>query len=1125
MICTGCGHDNPPTQKFCGECGARLASRCGACGSPNPPGQKFCGECGQTLAAASPPAASRFGTPETYTPKHLADRILTSKAALEGERKHVTVLFADVKGSMELLADRDPEEARNILDPVLARMMETVHRYDGTVNQVMGDGIMALFGAPLAHEDHAVRACYAALGMQDAIRRYTEEVRRSHGIEVQIRIGINSGDVVVRSIGSDLRMDYTAVGQTTHLAARMEQLAPPGVTRLTSETVRLAEGFVHVKPLGAIPIKGVAEPMEVFELVGAAAVRTRLQAARARGFSRFVGREPEMAQTRQAAEHARGGRGQVVAVVGEAGVGKSRLLHEFIHSHHTHGWLVLEASSVSYGKATPFLPLADLLRAYLRVEDRDDARNVRAKTVGALLTLDRSLEDVVPAVAWLLGALEPDDPFLALEPAQRRQRAVDGVKRLLLRESRVQPLLVVFEDLHWIDAETQAVLDSLVGSLPTAALLLAVNYRPEYRHDWGSKTYYRQLRIDPLPPESADELLQTLVGGDPSVQPLKALLIERTEGNPLFLEESVRALAESRALVGEAGAYRLARAVETIQVPATVQAILATRIDRLAPELKRLLQAASVVGKDVPFALLEAIADVTGDDLQSALSELQTAEFLYEARLFPDLEYTFKHALTHDVAYGGLLEDRRRALHAAVVEAIERLHADRLSEEVEVLAHHAARARLGAKAVRYLRQAGAKAVAQSANREAVQLFEIALGLLAEAPETADSLSDILDVRIALGPALIGVHGTHAEVVRACYGDALALVERLGDVSRRFPVLWGLWYVPFTRGQYQEAHESAQQLLRAAQAEDDTGRVLEAHHSLWATLTAMGRPADAAVHAERGIELYDREKHGSHAFLYGGHDPGACCRYHLAIDRWVLGYPDQALSTVLEAYGVAEQLGHAMTTFITLGFMACVLYQRGEREAAAEIAERVRLLAESHGFKNWPEAGIVMTHARAAARLDGAALAEIGQRLVDVRGAAWIHIFFVCVFAELCGDAGYPEQGLRALAGVGTASRDTLCGPDVYRIEGELMLKSANASADAAEERFQTAIELARSRAQKSFELRAAMSLARLWQRQGRNDEARRALADIYGSFTEGFGTADLIAAKALLDELTAHPQR
>jgi len=329
---------------------------------------------------------------------------LTSKAGLEGERKLVTVLFADVKGSIELLADRDPEETRKILDPVLTRIMEAVHRLEGTVNQVMGDGIMALFGAPLAHEDHAVRACYAALGMQDAIRRYSDEVRPQYGIEVQIRIGINSGDVVVRSIGSDLRMDYTAVGQTTNLAARMEQLAPPGGTRLTAETVRLAEGFVQVKPLGAIPVKGLAEPIDVFELVGAAAARTRLQAARVRGLTRFVGRETEFQQIHHAAMHARSGRGQIVAVVGEPGVGKSRLLHEFIHSHHTQGWLVVEASSVSFGKARPFLPVADLLRGYLRVADRDDARSVRAKVTGTLVTLDRALEDAIPAITWLLDA-------------------------------------------------------------------------------------------------------------------------------------------------------------------------------------------------------------------------------------------------------------------------------------------------------------------------------------------------------------------------------------------------------------------------------------------------------------------------------------------------------------------------------------------------------------------------------------------------------------------------------------------------------------------------------------------------------------------------------------------------
>ncbi len=597
------------------------------------------------------------------------------------------------------------------------------------------------------------------------------------------------------------------------------------------------------------------------------------------------------------------------------------------------------------------------------------------------------------------------------------------------------------------------------------------------------------------------------------------MLIERTEGNPLFLEESVRALVETRALAGEAGAYRLARAVEAIQVPATVQAILATRIDRLRPELKRLLQAASVVGKDVPFVLLEAIADVTGDDLRRALSELQTAEFLYEARLFPDLEYTFKHALTHDVAYGSVVQDRRRALHAAVVEAIERLHANRLGEEVEVLAHHAVRENLGAKAVRYLRQAGAKALARSGNQEAIGLFETALTLLAELPETTDSLSDILDVHIALGPALIAVHGTEAEAARASYDRALELINRLGAELRRFPVLWGLWFVAYTRGQYQEAHASAQRLLIAAQAGDDTGRLLEAHHSLWATLTAMGQPAAVVPHAERGIALYDRDRHAPHAFSYGGHDPGACCRYHLAMNRWLLGYPDQALASIRDAYRLAEELRHPMTTALTHWYMAWVHYQRGEREAAAEAAERLHSLAQSHGFKAWLDVGIVLPQARPTVRLDADILAETRQQLMRVPSAAWRRVFCLCVLAELCVDAGHPEEGLRVLAAVRAADRDAFYAPEVHRIEGELLLASADAAADSAEQRFRTAIDLARRRAEKSLELRAATSLARLWRQQGRNEEARRVLADIYGWFTDGLQTRDLIAAKTLLEEL------
>ena len=659
--------------------------------------------------AALPPVTSAPASERpahAYTPAHLTEKILAARAALEGERKQVTVLFADLKGSTELIQGLDPEEARALLDPALHIMMAAVHRYEGTVNQVLGDGIMALFGAPLAHEDHAVRACYAALHMQEASGRYADELRRQQGLDVQIRVGLNSGAVVVRAIGNDLHMDYTAVGQTTHLAARMEQLARPGTALLTADTLRLVEGYIEVKPLGPVPVKGLQAPIEVYELLRAGPVRSRLQAAVARGLTRFVGRDAELEQLRQALARAGAGQGQVVAGVGEAGVGKSRLLYEFTRSHHTHGWLLLASHSVSYGKATAYLPVLDLLKGYFQIEPQDDTRRLREKITGKLLTLDRALEPMLPALLALLEVPVDDQQWQAFDPPQRRQRTLEAIKRLLLRESQVQPLCLIFEDLHWIDAETQALLDSLVESLPTARLLLLVNYRPEYQHGWGSKTYYTQLRLDPLPPASADEFLQALLGSDPSLEPLKQLLIARTQGNPFFLEESVRTLVETGVLAGERSAYCLAQPLESLQVPATVQAVLAARIDRLPPEEKRLLQTAAVIGTEVPWPLLQAIADAPDEALHRGLAHLQAAEFLYETSLFPERVYTFKHALTHEVAYGGLLRERQRLLHGRIVAAIEQRDADRLADQVERLAHHALRGEVWDKAVAYLPPGG-----------------------------------------------------------------------------------------------------------------------------------------------------------------------------------------------------------------------------------------------------------------------------------------------------------------------------------------------------------------------------------------------------------------------------------
>src|SRR5438132_1367393 len=432
MKCPRCQQANPTDARFCPGCGAHLVLACGSCGAELPGGARFCPQCGQP-AAAGTTALPRSPAPETYTPRHLVEKILTSKAALEGERKQVTILFADLKGSMELLADRDPEEARKILDPVLEYMMEAVHRYEGTVNQVMGDGIMALFGAPVAHEDHAVRACYSALRMQEAVKRYAEEARRAHGVNVQIRVGLNSGEVVVRAIGSDLHMDYRAVGQTTHLAARMEQFASPGSILLAPATLALVEGYVAVKPLGLVPVKGLADAVEVYEVTGTGPARTRLPAAAPGGLTRFVGRDAEQDHLHRAQQLAGRGHGQLVAVVGEAGVGKSRLVYELTHSHRVQGWLVLESASVSYGKAASYLPIIDLLKGYFKIQDRDDLREIREKVTGKLLTLDEALKPTLPALLTLLDVPVDDAAWRTLDPAEADAPGVADTARCTRR--------------------------------------------------------------------------------------------------------------------------------------------------------------------------------------------------------------------------------------------------------------------------------------------------------------------------------------------------------------------------------------------------------------------------------------------------------------------------------------------------------------------------------------------------------------------------------------------------------------------------------------------------------------------------------------------------------------------
>ena len=1050
-------------------------------------------------AGSSPaPAPEPVRAPHAYTPPHLAEKILTSRSALAGERKQVTVLFADLKGSMELLADRDPEEARQLLDPVLEHMMAAVHRYEGTVNQVMGDGIMALFGAPIAHEDHAVRACYAALAMQEVVQRYAEEVRRTQGLTVQIRVGLNAGEVVVRAIGNDLHMDYSAIGQTTHLAARMEQLATPGSILLTATTLRLVEGLVRVNTLGPVPVKGLADPVEVFELVGVTAVRQRLQAAAARGLSQFVGRDHELESLQQALQRAGAGHGQVAAVVGEAGVGKSRLVYEFVHSHRTQGWLVLESASVSYGKATPYFPVLDLLRRYCHLEDGDDARTIRAKVTGQVLTLDAALQEAIPALLSLLDVLPEDDPFLQLDPPQRRQRTLDALKRVLLRESQVQPLVLVFEDLHWIDTETQALLDSLIESLPTARVLLLVNYRPEYQHGWGSKTYYTQLRLDPLPPASANALLQALLGDDPSLAPLTQLLIARTQGNPFFLEESVRTLVETQVLVGERGAYRLAQALPSIQVPATVQAVLAARIDRLPPEEKQLLQTAAVIGTEVPLPLVQAMAEVPEDAMYRGLAHLQAAEFLYETRLFPEREYTFKHALTHEVAYGSLLQERRRALHARIVEVLEALAGDRVAEQVERLAHHALRGEVWDKALAYCRQAGERALARPAPRKAIESFEQALSALQHLPEQRDTREQAIDLWIALRSALFPL-GDYGRILAALH-EAEALAEALDDPRRLARVLSFLSAHFNFIGAYDQAITAAQRTLALAMTSGDTVlAAAEANHTLGRAYQFQGdfrRALDCFKQVVEALEGVRRHEFFDRAFL-----PDVQSRAWLAWCHAELGMFAEGRALGEEGLRIAEAVAHPVSLMLASWGIGLLALLQGDLPRALPLLERVMGMCQDTGLTAWSTL-IAEPSLGAAYTLGGRvadALPLLTQALEQLMSMERVDFQARCHLSlgEAHMLAGHLEEAHaltdRALA---HAREHQERGNQAYALHllGEIAAHREPPESESAEAHYHQALALAEELGMRPLQAHCHRSLGMLYAKIGWREQARAALS-------------------------------
>jgi predicted ATPase/class 3 adenylate cyclase len=1156
MRCSKCGSENPLGTRFCAECGNPFPAKCAKCGAEYSAPAKFCRDCGAPLDAKASTAKPAANEPVPALAQH-------DPSATEGERKTVTSLFADIKGSMEMIENLDPEEARAIFDPALQLMIEAVRRYGGFVAQSNGDGIFAVFGAPIALEEHPQHALYAALRMQEDIKRYSDRLRERGEPPVTIRVGVNTGEVVVRTIKKgETDTEYTPIGHSISLASRLQALAPSGSIAISRVVQRLVEGYFTLNGLGLARIKGVTEPVELFEVTGLGPLRTRLQRSAGRGYTKFVGRQNEIQAMKRAAEQAKAGRGQIVAAVAEAGVGKSRLLFEFKAVSRS-GWMVLEAFSVSHGQASAFFPLIDLLYSYFEISSEDDARKRREKINGRVLTLDRSLEDTLQYLYGLLGIADADNQIAEIKAQTRKHRALDAVKRILLRESLNQPLIVVFEDLHWIDSESQAFLNLLADSMGTARILLLVNYRPEYRHEWGNKTYYTQLRLDPLGKEGADEMLTALLGSEADLAPLKRIIIEKTEGNPFFMEETVQVLLDEGALVRN-GATRLTKPLRELKIPPTVQAILAARIDRLPPHQKDLLQTLAVIGMEFKLGLVRQVwqppiisaiastrpesatmartlsreeADLGASDLEPMLSELQLGEFIYEQPAVGDLEYTFKHALTHDVAYNSVLNERRRLLHERIGSGLESVYRDNLGDQLAALTHHFAHSGNHEKAVRYCLLAIAQSEERGSAAEAVALFETGLDLLQKLPDD-DSRAELeLDLRNHGIGALGDAKGLASPEVERSIERAIVLCQRPGvNWGKSWWALFNLFFVQQMRPDVHRAEAIASELIARAEEHGNDGLLAEAGNWLayskmvsgdfkpaadafdrtWTLLESIIRPAMDP--AREGIS----QTQTTVQRLYTAENNRVISGWNL----WFLGYPDRALERMNTAAAIPHHTSKGLLGDLH-GFASYICELRRETEQMrARAVARLAIATESGFFSGRALSEIYLGWADAlAGDLEGG-IARMRAHMSQLKtgGSEYITDRGLTFVATALGRAGRYEEGLAAVEEAFLFTDRTgqkYYQAELHRLKGELLLAHDAADAAAAEQSFHSALDISRKQRAKSWQLRASTSLARLLRDLNRREEARPLLTEVYGSFTEGFDTADLKDARALLQELNA----
>ncbi|HYB43951.1 MAG TPA: adenylate/guanylate cyclase domain-containing protein, partial [Candidatus Methylomirabilis sp.] len=1071
--------------------------RCAQCRESAPPGARFCPFCGVHLPPAAHAVTRSLPRGAAAPGDGVAVDHLASRAELPGERKHVTVLFADVSASMAVLARHDAEEAEALFDRVIEFMVEAVRRYEGTVTQVLGDGIMALFGAPLAHEDHAVRACYAALRMQERISAYGDDAQRTYGIPILIRVGLNSGEVVLRALGADSAL--SAVGQTVHVASRMEQLAKPGTTLATRDTADLGGRRVRTRPLGTVNVKGLADPMEVFEIVGAARSGVRAESP-SPAASPLVGREGELARLTAVLDRVCEGAGLLVALSGEPGIGKTRLVREFLRVCRARGCVAFGSAGQPYTRATGHRVGLDIIRSYFGLDPSEAPAAIREKVGSTMRALDPELAEQVPAMVWQLGVLEASNPLWRLDAATRRQRGFEANFRLIAAEARRQPFVLLLENLQWVDSGAEDSIRIFAKTLTPFTLAL-ITYRPEYDDRWVQETGATHLHLDPLVPKTAGELLDLLLGAEPSLAPVKRLLVERAGGNPFFLEESIRELVQSGALVGERGDYRLDHPVTAIHVPSTVRSVLEARMDRLSPEDKRVLQCAAVIGEHVPTGLLEAVTERLGEETRAALARLRQAEFLEEEALFPEPVYAFRHSLTHDVAYGSLLLERRRALHARVLAALEQLPADASDGITEALAYHAAHAELWEPAVRYARAAGLKTDAGRGHREAVALFEQALAALEHLADDAAHRALGVDLRDELARALVplGENPRMAAMLR----EAEAMAAALGDDARRARTLALLCTAYWEVGDSANAMETGERAVALAERAGDPDLQVMANFSLGGATRAIGDYRGAVALLRRNLPLTEGER-AAHHFGFAA-AASVLTRGHLAWSLAELGEFPEAVQRADEAIRLAQLDGNAFGQTHAHLALGGTLLRQGRLAEAMPVLERGLGLAKDAPFLYAPTAGdLGVVYAMSGRPAAGIELAERAVAQAERMGRLGRLALIVTHLGDSYLFAGRLEEAaLQAQRALRLAGERGERGNQVYahRLAGLIAAEEDPPRVEVARQHLGQALALAETLRARALVARCHLGLGHLERRLGEADAAGRHL-DIAGRMLE-----------------------